>query len=377
LRPAIWHAPALQAIGGLTGGGESLEFAATRALWRHYRAETSMDYRNLGQSGLKISPICLGTMMFGERTDTRTAGQIVSIARDSGVNFIDTADVYTGGESERIVGKHIAEDRDKWVLATKAGDRGKGIVNEGGSGRKWLMQAIDASLDRLGTDYVDIWYLHKPDLDTPMEETLSAVADVIAAGKARYWGISNFRGWWIAEAVRVADGMGLSRPVVCQPYYNAMDRTPEIEVLPACDHYGIGVVPYSPLARGVLTGKYQPGAEPAADSRAGIADKRMMETEFRPESLEIAQTLAEHAKTRGMTPGDYAMLWVLNNRIVTSVLAGPRTVEQWESYLASLRHEFTAEDEALLNSLVPPGHPSTPGYSDPQYPITGRPARVG
>lgn len=336
-----------------------------------------MDYRNLGQSGLKVSPICLGTMMFGDRTDARTAGQIVSIARDSGINFIDTADVYAGGESERVLARHIAEDRDKWVLATKAGDRGKGIVNEGGSGRKWLMQAIDESLERLGTDYVDIWYLHKPDLETPLEETLSAVADVIAMGKARYWGISNFRGWAIADAVRIADTMGLSRPVVCQPYYNAMDRTPEVEVLPACERYGIGVVPYSPLARGVLTAKYQPGAEPAADSRAGRADKRMLESEYRPESLKIAQTLAEHAKARGMTPGDYALLWVLNNRLVTSVLAGPRTVEQWEAYLGALRHEFTAEDEALLNSLVPPGHPSTPGYSDPQYPITGRPVRAG
>ncbi|MBE9552294.1 MAG: aldo/keto reductase [Proteobacteria bacterium] len=336
-----------------------------------------MDYRNLGQSGLKVSPICLGTMMFGDSTESRTAGQIVSIARDSGVNFVDTADVYAGGESERILAKHIAEDRDKWVLATKAGNPGKTGVNDGGLGRKWLMQAIDASLDRLGTDYVDIWYLHKPDADTPMEDTLPAVADVIATGKARYWGLSNFRGWAIADAVRIADGMGLSRPVICQPYYNAMDRTPEVEVLPACDRYGIGVVPYSPLARGVLTGKYQPGAEPAADSRAGRADRRMMETEFRPESLEIASTLAEHAKARGMTPGDYALLWVLNNSLVTSLLAGPRTVEQWEAYLGCLRHEFTAEDEALLDSLVPPGHPSTPGYSDPQYPLTGRPVRVG
>nr|AHM02038.1 aldo/keto reductase [uncultured miscellaneous Crenarchaeota group] len=336
-----------------------------------------MDYRRLGRSGLMVSPICLGTMMFGGRTDTRTAGQIVSIARDSGVNFIDTADVYNIGESERIVGKHIAQDRDKWVLATKAGDKGKGVINEGWSGRKWLMQAIDESLDRLNTDYVDIWYLHKPDFETPLEETLSAVADVIASGKARYWGISNFRGWWIAEAVRVADSIGLSRPVVCQPYYNAMDRTPEVEILPACGHYGIGVVPYSPLARGVLTGKYRPGEEPGADSRAGSGDARMMETEFRPESLAIAEKLTEHAKARGMTPGDYALLWVLNNRLVSSVLAGPRTVEQWEVYLGSLRHEFTAEDEALLNSMVPPGHPSTPGYSDPQYPITGRPVRVG
>jgi aryl-alcohol dehydrogenase (NADP+) len=336
-----------------------------------------MDYRNLGQSGLKVSRLCLGTMMFGDRTDTRAASRIVSIARDSGVNFIDTADVYAGGESERITGKHIAEDRDKWVLATKAGNPGKAGLNDGGLGRKWLMQVIDASLERLGTDYVDIWYLHKPDLETPLEETLSAVADIIAMGKARYWGISNFRGWMIADAVRIADAMGLSRPVVCQPYYNAMDRTPEVEVLPACDRYGIGVVPYSPLARGVLTGKYAPGADPDEESRAGRADKRMMETEFRPESLEIATRLTEHARARGMTPGDYALLWVLNNNLVTSVLAGPRTVEQWESYLASLRQEFTAEDEALMNSLVSPGHPSTPGYSDPAYPITGRPVRVG
>lgn len=336
-----------------------------------------MDYRRLGQSGLKVSPICLGTMMFGARTDTRVAAQIVSIARDSGVNFIDTADVYGKGESERIVGKHIAEDRERWVLATKAGNPGKTGLNDGGLGRKWLLRAIDESLDRLNTDYVDIYYLHKPDLETPLEETLGAVADIIASGRARYWGISNFRGWMIADAVRIADSMGLARPVVCQPYYNAMDRTPEVEVLPACGHYGIGVVPYSPLARGVLTAKYTPGEAPPEDSRAGADDKRIMETEFRPESLQIAAKLAEHAKARGMTPGDYAMLWVLNNRLVSSVLAGPRTVEQWEAYLASLRQEFTAEDEALLDSLVPRGHPSTPGYSDPQYPITGRPPRVG
>lgn len=215
-----------------------------------------MDYRNLGRSGLKVSPICLGTMMFGERTDSRAAGRIVAIARDSGINFIDTADVYAKGESERVVGRHIADDRDRWVLATKAGNPMGGHPNEGGLGRKWLMQAIDGSLERLGTDYVDIWYLHLQDLATPMEETLSAVADVIAMGKARHWGLSNFRGWAIADAVRIADSIGLARPVACQPYYNAMDRTPEIDVLPACGHYGVGVVPYSPLARGVLTGKY-------------------------------------------------------------------------------------------------------------------------
>jgi aryl-alcohol dehydrogenase-like predicted oxidoreductase len=210
-----------------------------------------------------------------------------------------------------------------------------------------------------------------------MEESLSAVADVLASGKARYWGISNHRGWQIADAVRGADGLGMARPVVCQPYYNLLNRAPEVEVLAACDHYGIGVVPYSVLARGVLTGKYKAGAEPEPGSRAGRAEKRIMETEFREESLAIAEKIAEHAKARGMTAADFAMLWILDNGIVSSALAGPRTVEQWEGYLGSLRHNFTAEDEALVDSLVAPGHPSTPGYSDPQYPLTGRRPQTG
>lgn len=331
-----------------------------------------MDYRTLGQSGLKVSPVCLGTMMFGDQTDSKTAQKIVAIARDSGINFIDTADAYGKGECERIVGKHIAEDREKWVLASKVGNAMGSAPNEQGLGRKWLLQAIDGSLSRLATDYVDIWYLHLPDAETPLEETLTAVADVLATGKARYWGVSNFRGWQIADAVRIADGMGIARPAVCQPYYNLLNRTPEVEVLPACDHYGLGVVPYSVLARGVLTGKYVAGAAPEAESRAGREDSRMMETEFRYESLAIAEKIAEHAKTRGMTAADFAVLWILNNEIVSSALAGPRTVDQWEAYLASLRHEFTAEDEALANSLIAPGHPSTPGYSDPKYPLTGR-----
>ncbi|UCH73052.1 MAG: aldo/keto reductase [Rhodospirillales bacterium] len=336
-----------------------------------------MEYRRLGQSGLKVSPLCLGSMMFGGQTDSKTSQKIIAIARDSGVNFIDTADNYNKGESERVVGKHIAADRDKWVLATKAGNYLGSGPNEGGLGRKWLLQAIDASLGRLGTDYVDIWYLHKPDDETPLEETLTAVADILATGKARYWGVSNFRGWRIADAVRIADGLGMARPAVCQPYYNLLNRTPEVEVLPACDHYGMGVVPYSVLARGVLTGKYKPGAEPEAGSRAGRADRRIMETEFRGESLAITETIAEHARDRGMSAADFALQWMLNNEIVSSALAGPRTVAQWEAYLAGLRCEFTAEDEALVDSLIAPGHPSTPGYSDPQYPLTGRRARTG
>jgi aryl-alcohol dehydrogenase (NADP+) len=244
--------------------------------------------------------------------------------------------------------------------------------NRRGTGRKWILQAIDESLERLGTDYVDVYYLHRDIASTPMEETVRALDEVIRAGKVRYIGLSNFRGWRIAEFVRTCDDLRVPRPIVCQPYYNAMNRQPEVEVLPACKHYGIGVVPYSPLARGILLGKYVPGAEPPADSRVGRKDKRMMETEFREESLAIAQKLKAHAEKKGLTAGDFAVGWVLNNPIVTSVIGGPRTLEQWKGYESALGKPFDAEDEALVDSLVRPGHPSTPGYNDPAYPLTGR-----
>ncbi len=332
-----------------------------------------MEYRKLGNSGLKVSPICLGTMLFGEATDAAEAGRIVASAREAGVNFIDTADAYAKGESERVTGRLIAADREQWVLATKVGNpMGKG-PNDGGLSRGWMMRAIDASLLRLDTDWVDIYYLHLDDPSTPIEETLVAMSEIIAAGKARYFGISNYRAWRIAQIAELCGKLGVPAPIVCQPYYNAMNRMPETEVLPACQNYGMGVVTYSPLARGVLTGKYAPGAAPSADSRAGRKDKRMMETEFREESMRIAQQLKAHAEQRGMSAGQFALNWVLNNRIVTSVLAGPRKFEQWTEYLGALAHGFTSEDEALVDCMVKSGHPSTPGFNDPRYPISGRP----
>ena len=332
-----------------------------------------MDYRFLGKSGLKVSPICLGTMMFGDRTDAAEAGRIVGSARDAGVNFIDTADVYAKGESEKITGKLIGSDRDRWVLATKVANPMGEDQNRRGTGRKWVSRAIEESLQRLGTDYVDIYYIHRDSGDVPMEETVAVMGDLIRAGKIRHWGVSNLRGWRIAEAVRVCEELRIPRPVVCQPYYNAMNRQPENDILPACQHYGIGVVPYSPLARGVLTGKYQKGVEPPAETRAGRKDKRMLETEFREESLVIAQEIKKHAEKKGMHPGHFAFNWVLRNPIVSSVIAGPRTMEQWTDYLAGLGKPFDADDEALVDSLVSAGHPSTPGYNDPNYPLTGRP----
>ncbi|MEN5081194.1 aldo/keto reductase [Bosea sp. TWI1241] len=336
-----------------------------------------MDYRSLGRSGLKVSPLCLGTMMFGDQTDEAASRAIVDHAAAAGINFIDTADMYAQGRSEEIVGRAIAARRHDWVLATKAANAWGEGPNQRGLSRKWLMEACDNSLKRLGTDYVDIYYLHKEDHCTPLGETLRAIADLVRAGKIRYFGVSNHRGWRIAEICRLCDELGIDRPVVSQPYYNAMNRMPEVEHLPACGYYGLGVASYSPLARGVLTAKYAPGQTPPEDSRAGRADRRMMQTEWRTESLEIASRIREHAAERGLTPVQFAVRWVLNNRLLTAAVVGPRTVEQWQAYLSALDADFTAEDEALVDALVPAGHPSTPGYSDPAYPLEGRPALTG
>jgi len=191
-------------------------------------------------------------------------------------------------------------------------------------------------------------------------------------GKIRYWGVSNFRGWRIAEAVHVARQLGMPGPAVCQPYYNLLNRQPEVEVLPACLHYGIGAVPYSPIARGVLAAKYAPGVKPEPGSRAGRGDARMMQTEFREESLRAAQTIKAHCEKKGVAPSQFAAAWVLAHRAVSSVIAGPRTFAQWEDYFGALECTIDAADEALVDGLVAPGHPSTPGYNDPQYPLPSR-----
>jgi len=332
----------------------------------------SMLYRRLGDSGLEVSEICLGTMMFGDRTDVATAQRIVDSAFDAGVNFIDTADVYAKGASETIVGAAIAAQRRRWILATKVANVMTQKPFDGGLSRRWMMQACDDSLKRLATEYIDIYYLHKDDVETPLEETIEAMGDLMRSGKVRYFGISNFRGWRIAEVIATCDDLGVAHPVVCQPYYNAMNRQPEVEILPACDYYGIGVVPYSPLARGILTGKYAPDAQPPADSRVGRKDRRIMETEFRAESIAMAQTIKAHAEKKGLTATQFALAWVLRNQIVSSVIAGPRTLEQWNDYLTAVGVELDHDDEALLDSLVTPGYPSTPGYHDPQYPFYGR-----
>jgi aryl-alcohol dehydrogenase-like predicted oxidoreductase len=317
-----------------------------------------MEYRQLGRSGIQVSTLTLGTMMFGGPTDEATAARIIDLAQEQGINSIDTADVYVKGESERVVGRSIAAQRERWVLATKfANPLHEGDVNASGASRKHIVRAVDASLKRLNTDYIDLLYIHREDHLTPVKETVRALNELIQAGKLRYYGLSNHRAWKIAEFSHTAQA--------------------EAEQLTAAHRYGLGVISYSPLARGVLTGKYEPGATPAADTRAGRSDRRLQQTEWRPESLELARRVREHAEARGLSAGQFALAWVLNSRYISSTIAGPRTEAQWRDYLPALRYRLTAEDEAFVDSLVTSGHPSTPGFNDPGHPFFGRIARHG
>ena len=335
-----------------------------------------MQYRRLGASNLKVSALCLGTMMFADQTDEAEAARIVASARDHGVNFIDTADVYTRGASEQMVGRLLTASRHDWVLATKLGNPMESRPNHSNYSRVWILREVENSLHRLATDYIDILYLHRDFIGENLEEAVRTMGDLVRAGKIRYWAVSNFRGWRIAEIARLCGELGVPRPVACQPYYNLLNRGPEVEILPACQHYGLGVVPYSPVARGVLTGKYLPGQAPSADTRAGRNDRRIMQTEFREESLQIAQRLKAHAEQRGLTPGQFATAWVLSNPIISSVIAGPRTLAQFEDYFGALGVTLTPEEEAMVDALVVPGHASAHGYNDPQYPFAGRPVAV-
>ena len=334
-----------------------------------------MQYRRLGTSNLKVSVLCLGTMMFGQQTPDDEAARIVASAKEHGINFIDTADVYNEGRSETVLGKILASQRRDWVLASKLGNKAGEGVNHGHYSRQWLLAQTDAILKRLGTDYLDILYLHRDYPGENYEEAVRAIGDLIRTGKIRSFGLSNFRGWRIAEIMRICQTTGVSQPVVCQPYYNLLNRGPEVEILPACGHYGLGVVPYSPLARGVLTGKYLPGQAPAEDTRAGSGDKRILETEFRAESLLIAQTIKQRCEAKGWVPGQFAAAWVLANPLVSSVIAGPRLLSHLEEVYGALDVVLDTDDEAFVDALVTPGHASSHGYNDPSYPFFGRPSR--
>ena len=333
----------------------------------------TMPLMRLGRSGLVTSRLALGTMTFGARTDEAEARRIVAAAAEAGVNVIGTADNYAGGRSEEIVGRAIAGNRHAWVLATKVANPVGVGPNGQGLSRKWLLEEVPRSLKRLGTDFVDILYLHKEDPGTPLEETARALADLQRMGAVRYFGVSNFKSWRLARLCAICDAEGIDRPVVSQPVYHALNRTAEAEMLPACAALGLGVMVYSPLARGVLAGKYAPEAPPPAESRAAARDKRILETEYRPETLRAGQAVSAHARERGIDPVAFAIAFVLANAYVTGAIVGPRTLDQWRAYLGALDVAWSQADEAAVDGVVPPGSTAAPHYADPAYPIEGRP----
>ena len=317
-----------------------------------------MEYRRLAD--FEVSVLCLGAWMFGGQTPRGEALRIIGAAREAGVNFVDSADVYAGGESERIVGAAIAADREEWVVATKVGAATGG---RGGLARRPMMAAIEGSRQRLRIDCVDIYYLHQSDPETEIDETLETLGELIAKGKVRHFGISNFAGWETADLVHRCRRLGVPQPLVCQPYYNILNRVAEVEILPAARHFGIAAAIYSPLAGGVLTGKYRGAA--GKDARGTRDDTRFSEVEFHDGTFEAARRIAEHAERRGMTPAHFATRWTIDHADVTSAIAGPRTAPQWADYVSAVAQRLDDEDEAFVSSVVAPGQPSTPGFTGP------------
>ena len=329
----------------------------------------------LSPDGPQVARLCLGAMMFGDQADATEAFRILDAYRAAGGNFIDTADVYAQGRSESILGTWLDHHREEVVLATKLGNPMQDQPGSGGISRRWILAALEGSLNRLRTETIDLYYLHADDNATPLEETIGTLGELIASGRIRGWGFSNFRAWKIAEMIRVADGLGVPRPIAAQPYYHLLNRVAEAEYLPACRHFGIGAVTYSPLARGVLTGKYRGETVPEG-SRAARGDARLLETEFRPETIAAANAFAEQAEASGREPIALAIRWVLANAAVASVLIGPKSVAQLTSYLRAFEIDYGAEDEAALDRFCAPGHTPAPAYSDPRYPYRGRIARL-
>ena len=316
-----------------------------------------MKYRTLGRTGIKVSPYCLGAMMFGGmgNADHEESVRIIHKALDAGVNFVDTADAYSGGESEEIVGKALLGRRDDVVLATKAHLPMGDDPNHRGNSRRWLVREVENSLRRLQTDHIDLYQVHRPDPDTDVEETLSALSDLVHSGKVRAIGSSTFPASEIVEAQWVSQRRGLERFRTEQPPYSILDRGIEREVLPAIERYGMGALVWSPLSGGMLTGRYRKGQEP--DTHRAQYGFAHMSDERRLDAVEQLIPLAEKA---GLSLTHLAMAFVLAHPGVTSAIVGPRTMAHLDDLLAGV--EVSLDDEVLdrIDEIVPPGTDASP-----------------
>jgi aryl-alcohol dehydrogenase-like predicted oxidoreductase len=344
-----------------------------------------MEYRTLGSTGIHVSTHCLGTMMFGEwgNRDHDESVRVIHAALDGGINFVDTADVYSNGESEEIVGKALKGRRDEVVLATKVHGPMGSAQNEQGNSRLWIMREVENSLRRLGTDHIDLYQVHRPDPDTAVEDTLSALTDLVRQGKIRAFGSSTYPGWQVAEAQWIAEGRNLERFVSEQPPYSIFVRQIERDVLPVTQAYGMGVIVWSPLCRGWLSGKYRRGQDPAEGSRAARAKDRgeyvMAQFDLsRPENqrkLDLVESLDIVADKAGISMTHMAISFVLAHPGVTSAIIGPRTVEQVRDLLAGA--DVRLDDATLdaIDEVVPPGSlvdENDRGYEPPWMEVDAR-----
>jgi len=301
-----------------------------------------MRYKNLGKTGVKVSELCLGTMIFGGRVDESSSIRIIKRAIDLGVNFIDTANNYEFGRSEEIVGKAIEGMRDEVVLATKVEAVTGPGPNDFGLSRKNIMCAVESSLKRLRTDYIDLYQVHHVDPSTPLKETLAALDDLVRAGKVRYIGCSNFPAWYLEKALRVSEVDGLEAFVTVQPRYNIVDREIERELVPLCIEEGIGVIPYSPLAGGFLTGKYQFGKPPPEGSQGG-GSPDWVSRRFTPRNQAILGELERIVGETGLTMGQICLAWLMANPVVTAPIVGASSVEQLEMNLDAVNHTVSVD----------------------------------
>lgn len=331
-----------------------------------------MELRPLGHTGVKVSPLCLGAMMFGAwgNADHENSIEIIHRALDAGINFIDTADVYSRGESEEIVGKALAGGkRDNVILATKVHGTMGEDPNEFGNSRRWIVREVENSLRRLKTDWIDLYQIHRPELDTDIDETLGALSDLVRAGKVRYIGSSTFPASRIVEAQWVARERGRERFVCEQPPYSILVREIEKEVLPTCQRHHMGVIPWSPLAGGWLSGRYRKDAELPTSRRSQMIPSRYdMSIPANQRKLEAADALGRLADETGITLIELALAFVIRHPAVTAAIIGPRTMEHLESQLTAADIELTDAVLDRIDEIVPPGvnvNPGDGGWANP------------
>ncbi|MBN1687174.1 MAG: aldo/keto reductase [Spirochaetales bacterium] len=324
-----------------------------------------MNYRSLGRTGVQVSELCLGTMMFGGKTDESDSIPIIDRAIDAGINFIDTANVYSRGRSEEVVGKALKGNgkRANIVLATKVhGQMDPDDPNGRGVSRRHIMAQCEASLKRLQTDYIDLYQMHRPMSSIPIDESLRALDDLVRSGKVRYIGTSNFAAWQMVESLWASKELGLNRFVCTQPPYNMMDRRVERELVPMALTYGLAIIPWSPLAGGFLTGKYRRGAEKPKGARHEQRTPDTTGALFSDRAYDVIETVAKIAGEKGCSPSQFALAWCKEQRGITCPIIGPRTMEQLVDNLGALEVTVTKEDMARIDEVTAPGRAVSPYY---------------